>query len=88
MAKQKDVLCYLRRCDQYYFGGFGGGASWGETFENNTKVRGHVIYNVSVLQHGGSETGLGSRIKYIETGFSQFGLFVRHTLTTDSDTDT
>ena len=36
-------------------------------------------YNVSNLHHGGSETGLGSRIKYIEAGFSQFGLFVRHT---------
>ena len=43
-------------------------------------------YNVSDLPHGRSETGLGSRIKLIEAGFSQLGLFVRHTLLTDSDT--
>ena len=83
------MFCYLRRCNQYHFGGFGGGASWGETFQNNTKVRGHVTlcYNVSNLHHGGSETGLGSRIKYIEAGFSQFGLFVRHTHTSLRDSD-
>ena len=44
-------------------------------------------YNVSNLHHGGSETGLGSRIKYIEAGFSQFGLFVRHTHTSHRDSD-
>ena len=68
MAKQKDVLCYLRRCDQYYFGGFGGGASWGETFENNSKVRGHVTMLVICIT-GAQRRGLDQELNTLRPAF-------------------
>ena len=69
LSKQKPVMfCYLRRCNQYHFGGFGGGASWGETFQNNTKVRGHVTMLVICIT-GDQRRGLDQELNTLRPAF-------------------
>ena len=65
----KQALCYLRRCNQYHYGGFGGGASWGETFQNNTKVGGHVTMLVICITGDHRHRGLDQELDTLRPAF-------------------
>ena len=64
-----NMHCYLRRCNQYHYGGFGGGASWGETFQNNTKVGGHVTMSVICITGDHRHRGLDQELDTLRPAF-------------------